>query len=99
MSDSNTLYQILTAPRVTEKSTLCQEIGNQVVFKVALTSNKRQIKAAVEKMFKVTVVSVQTSNVRGKVKRFGKTMGKRKDWKKAVVRLNEGQSIDFFENA
>lgn len=97
MSDSNTLYQILTAPRVTEKATLCQEVGNQVVFKVAPGSNKRQIKAAVEKMFKVSVVAVQTSNVRGKEKRFGKNMGKRSDWKKAVVRLEEGQTIDFFE--
>jgi len=97
MSTVNTLYQILDSPRVTEKSTFCLEQGNQVVFRVSSESNKRQIKAAVEKMFKVEVVSVQTSNVPGKTKRIGRTVGRRKNWKKAVVRLAEGQKVDFFE--
>lgn len=98
MSDFNGLFQVLLAPRVTEKSTFCQGQGNQVVFKVALDSNKLQIRAAVEKMFDVNVLAVQTSHVRGKKKRLGKIMGQRKDWKKAIVRLKEGQSIDFFES-
>lgn len=96
MSDAHTLYQVLSSPRVTEKSTMCQEFGNQVVFEVAPWANKQLVKAAVEKMFEVKVVSVQTLNMQGKKKRFGQTKGSRKDWKKAIVRLEEGQSIDFF---
>lgn len=96
MSDRYSLYDVLSAPKVTEKSTLCNEKGNQVIFKVAKTANKRQVKAAVEKLFNVEVVSVQTLNVKGKSKRFGQTLGRRNDWKKAIVRLKEGQTIDFF---
>lgn len=99
MSDQYTLFQVLSAPRVTEKTTLCQEMGNQVIFEVATWANKGQIAAAVEKMFKVKVTSVQTMNVKGKFKRFGRTQGRRKDWKKAIVRLDEGQTIDFFEKS
>lgn len=99
MSDQNTLYGILVAPKITEKATLCHEKGNQVVFEVAKKANKRQIRAAVEKLFDVNVVSVQTQNMKGKYKRFGQRMGRRNDWKKAVVRLQEGQSIDFFAGA
>ncbi|MBF0424701.1 MAG: 50S ribosomal protein L23 [Magnetococcales bacterium] len=97
MSDALTLFEVLRAPVVTEKSTMVMAKGNQVVFKVAAWANKPQIKAAVEAMFKVKVLGVQTSNMGGKEKRFGKTVGRRNDWKKAVVRLAEGQSIDFFE--
>jgi large subunit ribosomal protein L23 len=96
MSDQYSLYNVLTAPKITEKSTLCNEKGNQVVFKVATWANKMQIKAAVEKLFSVEVVSIQTMNNKGKNKRFGQTMGHRNDWKKAIVRLKEGQTIDFF---
>lgn len=99
MSNFDDISQVLLAPRVTEKSTLCQIAGNQVVFRVALGSNKRQVRAAVEKMFSVNVEAVQTARVQGKRKRFGKVAGRRKDWKKAVVRLKEGQTIDFFENS
>ncbi|MBF0157968.1 MAG: 50S ribosomal protein L23 [Magnetococcales bacterium] len=98
MSDLNTLYQVLRAPVITEKSTLCTEKGNQVIFKVANWANKQQIKAAVQKMFSVEVLSVQTLNMNGKKKRFGRTMGQRKDWKKAFVRLASGQNIDFYNN-
>jgi len=98
VSDPYTLYTILDAPRITEKATLCQEKDNQVIFKVLRSANKAQIKAAVEKMFDVKVLGVQTVNVQGKIKRFGRTMGRRKDWKKAIVRLEAGQSIDFFQN-
>ena len=96
MSDQYSIYNVLTAPKITEKSTLCNEKGNQVVFKVATWANKVQIKAAVEKLFSVEVVSIQTMNNKGKNKRFGQTMGHRNDWKKAIVRLKDGQSIDFF---
>lgn len=97
MSDQFTLYRVLEAPMITEKTTLCLEKANQVVFKVAPWANKLQIKAAVEKMFKVDVLDVQTANMKGKTKRFARTIGRRKDWKKAVVRLQEGQSIEFFQ--
>lgn len=90
------LYKVLEAPMVTEKSTMCLEQGNQVVFEVATWANKPQIKAAVEKLFSVEVLAVQTVSVKGKNKRFGRIMGRRKDWKKAVVRLAEGQSIELF---
>jgi len=98
VSDPYTLYTILQAPRITEKATVCQETGNQLTFKVLRTANKAQIKAAVEKMFDVKVIGVQTVNVKGKTKRFGRTLGHRKDWKKAIVRLEEGQTVDFYEN-
>ena len=99
MNDRYELFKVLQAPMVTEKATLCKEWSNQVFFEVDPTANKKQIKAAVEKMFSVKVESVQTMRMRGKVKSFRGQPGKRKDWKKAVVRLAEGQSIDFFENS
>jgi len=94
MSDL-TLFNVLLGPHITEKSTLTLESANRVVFRVARWSNKAQIKAAVEKLFSVDVLDVSTQNSKGKVKRFGQTVGKRADWKKAMVRLKEGQSIDF----
>lgn len=87
-------YQVLLAPHVSEKAALSAEAG-QHVFKVAIDSTKTEIKAAVEGIFGVTVQSVQVVKVKGKQKRFGQMMGRRKDWKKAVIRLNEGQEIDF----
>lgn len=96
MSGPYTLYQVLDTPRITEKSTLCQERGNQMVFRVANWANKPQIRAAVEKLFNVQVKEVQTLNVKGKIKRVGRTQGQRSQWKKAIVRLEQGQSIDFF---
>lgn len=95
MSDPYTLYEVIRAPHITEKATLCLERGNQYVFRVATWANKAQIKAAVEKMFQVSVLKVQTMNVKGKEKRFGRLTGRRKDWKKAVVRLQEDQSIEI----
>lgn len=88
-------YQVLLGPQVSEKSTLIADENNQFVFKVAKDASKPQIKLAVEKLFKVKVRSVQVANVKGKVKRFGQRIGKRSDWKKAVVRLHEGHDIDF----
>lgn len=89
------LYKVLLAPHITEKGTLILERSNQVAFRVATWSNKGQIKAAVESLFSVDVEEVKTINMKGKEKRFGKTSGRRVDWKKALVRLKEGQSIDF----
>ncbi|MDH5326096.1 MAG: 50S ribosomal protein L23 [Gammaproteobacteria bacterium] len=86
---------ILLSPHVTEKATMATELNNQYVFKVASKATKPQIKQAVEKMFEVQVDSVRVLNVKGKQKRFGMQMGQRKGWKKAYVRLKDGQTIDL----
>jgi large subunit ribosomal protein L23 len=86
---------VLLSPHVTEKATLVGEGSNQFVFKVAADADKSEIKNAVQTMFNVQVHSVRTLNVKGKTKRFGFTMGRRKNWKKAYVRLMPGQDIDF----
>jgi large subunit ribosomal protein L23 len=93
--EKNKLASILLAPIVSEKSTLAAEDSNQFVFKVKKVATKLEVKKAVELMFDVEVDSVQVLNVKGKVKRFGQTLGKRSDWKKAYVRLKAGQDIDF----
>lgn len=89
------LMQVLLAPVVSEKSTFVADKRDQVVFKVAKDANKHEIKAAVELMFKVEVNSVKVINVKGKEKRFGRFMGRRRNWKKAYVRLAAGQEINF----
>ena len=89
------LYKVLLAPRMTEKSTRVGESSNQYVFKVTSDSNKSEIKDAVEKLFEVNVESVRIVNVKGKSKTFKLRSGKRNDWKKAYVRVQEGQVIDF----
>lgn len=91
----NLVANVLLAPHVTEKATLVGEMSNQIVFRVASKATKPQIKQAVEKMFEVEVDSVRVLNVKGKQKRFGAQMGQRKGWKKAYVRLKEGQTIDL----
>ena len=88
------LFKVLLAPRMTEKSTMIAESSNQYVFRVTSDSNKAEIKAAVEKLFEVTVESVRVVNVKGKSKVFKAQRGKRSDWKKAYVRVQEGQVID-----
>lgn len=90
-------YTIIAAPVITEKGTLVNEAGNQVVFQVRPDANKLEIKHAVERLFKVKVLKVRTSNVLGKTRRVGRSLGRRPDWKKAYVTLGEGQRIDFFE--
>lgn len=90
-------YSIIAAPLITEKGTFVNEVGNQVVFQVRPDANKVEIKRAVERLFKVKVVKVRTSNVLGKMRRVGRNLGRRPDWKKAYVTLGEGQRIDFFE--
>jgi large subunit ribosomal protein L23 len=93
------LLKVLLAPLVSEKSVNAADTGNQFAFKVAKDATKPEIKAAVEMLFEVKVENVQTLNVKGKSKRFGQRMGKRPDWKKAYVRLAEGQDINFAEGA
>ncbi|NMF88836.1 50S ribosomal protein L23 [Aromatoleum petrolei] len=89
------LMQVLLAPQISEKATYVADKNEQVVFKVASCATKPEVKAAVELLFKVEVKSVQIANVKGKVKRFGKAMGRRKGWKKAFVCLKPGQEINF----
>ena len=93
------LQQIILSPVISEKSTSAADSSNQVVFEVLADATKNEIREAVEKQFSVSVEGVQVMNVRGKVKRFGKTPGKRRNWKKAYVRLAEGQDIDFMGGA
>jgi len=85
----------LLSPVVSEKSSRLADASRQYVFKVLPGASKPEIRKAVELMFEVKVTGVQVSNVRGKAKRFGQSMGKRADWKKAYVTLAEGHDIDF----
>jgi large subunit ribosomal protein L23 len=87
------MYDIIVAPVITEKSQRISE-ANQVVFRVRGDASKPEIKQAVEGLFNVRVTAVNTLNVKGKVKRFRGTVGRRSDWKKAIVTLAEGQIID-----
>ncbi len=90
-------YDIIRGPVVTEKTTLQKELNNQVTFKVDRRANRVEIKDAVEKAFNTKVQQVRTVQVKGKVKQRGRIIGKRNDWKKAIVTLMPGQRIDFFE--
>ena len=89
------LMQVLVAPQISEKATYVADKNEQVIFIVAPDATKPEIKAAVELLFKVQVESVQVSNLKGKQKRFGRFMGKRKDVRKAYVSLKPGQEINF----
>ena len=89
------LMNILLEPCISEKSTMVADRNNQFVFKVAGGANKKQIKQAVELMFKVEVASVQVCNVLGKTKTFKNLQGSRQSWKKAYVKLKPGFDIDF----
>ncbi len=90
-------YDIIRGPVVTEKTTLQKELNNQVTLQVDKRANRLEIKDAVEKNFNTKVKQIRTIQVKGKVKQRGRIIGKRKDWKKAVVTLMPGQRIDFFE--
>lgn len=89
------IFQVLVAPHVSEKASLVADKNNQFMFRVAKDADKREIRQAVESLFGVKVQSVQTVNVKGKNKNFGRMQGKRSDWKKAYVSLEAGQDIDF----
>jgi large subunit ribosomal protein L23 len=89
------LMTVVLAPVVSEKSTFVADKNRQYVFRVADDATKPEIKAAVELMFKTKVHGVTVSNVKGKERRFGRTIGRKRSWKKAYVRLAEGQEINF----
>lgn len=89
--------QIVIRPIVTEKSTVLREESNQYAFRVLTRTSKRQIAAAIEDLFEVHVMDVRTMRMQGKKKRMGKNLGRRPSWKKAIVTLAEGDTIDFFE--
>jgi large subunit ribosomal protein L23 len=98
MNDAK-LYSIIRAPRVSEKTARLQEVSNQYVFEVANDATKADIKVAVEKIFDVKVDAVNVVNVKGKSKAFKNRTGRRGDWRKAYVKLAEGQSIDVMAKA
>ena len=90
-------YDIIKSPLITEKTTIQKEDSNQVSFKVSRKANRVEIKRAIENIFNVKVAGVRTMQVKGKTKQRGRIIGKRKDWKKAIVTLISGERIDFFE--
>ncbi len=92
-------FGFISKPYITEKVLSLNEEQNKVVFKIDRTINKIELKKAIESIFNVTVEAVNTLNVRGKKKRLGKWEGRRADWKKAVVTLKEGDTIEYFEGA
>lgn len=90
-------YDMIIGPIITEKTTIQKDEKGQVTFSVAPKANRIEIKRSIEKIFNVKVASVRTLNIKGKIKRRGRILGKRKDYKKAVVTLMPGERIDFFE--
>ena len=95
---NRTAHQIIIGPLITEKTTLLKEKGSVLAFRVDPRANKVEIRQAVEKLFKVKVERVRTSNVRGKWKRVGKSEGRKSDWKKAYVILKPGEKpVEYFE--
>jgi len=89
------VFKVLLAPHITEKAAMASQSGNQVVFKVATTATKLEVKKAVEQLFSVQVEDVRVANVKGKTRRTRTGLGRRSDWRKAYVRLADGQEIDF----
>ncbi|HPC47305.1 MAG TPA: 50S ribosomal protein L23 [Deltaproteobacteria bacterium] len=89
--------QILRRPLVTEKGTMLKEKGNKVIFEVAQDANKIEIKKAIEELYGVHVLDVRTMNMKGKSKRWGLRRYSRPDWKKAVITLKAGETIEFYE--
>jgi large subunit ribosomal protein L23 len=93
------IYQVIKKPLITEKATLLKEKDNKVAFVVDRAATKAEIKEAVERLLKVKVLKVNVATMQGKARRVGRTVGKRPDWKKAVVTLKPGDRIEFFEGA
>jgi large subunit ribosomal protein L23 len=89
------LMSVLLAPHITEKTSLAMQNANQYTFRVRRTANKTEVRQAVELMFDVKVAGVTVVNEPGKTRRFGRTPGRTQDWKKAYVRLAQGQTIDY----
>jgi large subunit ribosomal protein L23 len=92
-------YTIIRRPVVTEKSTIDKENNNRLAFEVAPRANKVEIRRAIESIFGVRVIDVRTIRKKGKTRRIGKILGKRRSWKKAMVKLAPGERIEFFEGA
>lgn len=90
-------FDIIKRPLITEKTNIQKETSNQLSFEVSRRANRIEIHQAIERIFKVKVAHVRTMHVRGKIKRRGRIAGKRRDWKKAIVKLMPGERIDFFE--
>ena len=93
------VYEVIRAPRVSEKTARLQEVSNQYVFEVATTATKADVMAAIEQIFDVKVAAVNVVNVKGKAKAFKNRMGRRSDWRKAYVTLADGQTIDVTAKA
>jgi large subunit ribosomal protein L23 len=89
---------VIVRPMITEKGTVLKEVQNKFYFVVATDATKPEIKRSIETAFNVEVESVRTMNQHGKEKRLGRFSGKRPDWKKAIVKLKAGQTIELFEN-
>ena len=92
-------YEIIKRPLNTEKTNIQKEVANQVTFEVDRRANRIEIKRAIETAFQVRVAGVKTMQIKGKTKRRGRFVGKRRNWKKAIVTLMPGERIDFFEGA
>jgi len=92
-------YDIVKRPLITEKTSIQKEDYNQMTFEVGRNANRVEIKRAIENIFNVNVATVRTMQVKGKTKQRGRIVGKRRNWKKAVVKLMPGERIDFFEGA
>lgn len=90
-------YAVIKRPVVSEKATLQKEMANQISFEVDRKANRIVIKKAVESLFNVEVEGVCTQQIKGKFKQRGRIIGKRRDWKKAIVKLKPGQRIEFFD--
>jgi len=93
------LYDVIKAPRITEKGTRLKEKNNVLTFEVRIDANKVQVRKAIEGIFKVKVADVSTVKIAGKKKRMGQRLGRRSDWKKAYVTLKPGEKIEMFEGA
>ena len=90
-------HDIVIRPLITEKTSIQKEVNNQITFEVDRRANRVEIKKAIENIFNVNVVGVKTMQVKGKTKQRGRIVGKRRNWKKAIVTLMPGERIDFFE--
>lgn len=91
------IYRVIIEPQIAEKGSLQKELYNQITFKVDRRANKVEIRRAIETLFKTKVLHVRTMNMKGKKRRVGRNIGRRPDWKKAIVKLAPGENIEFFE--
>ena len=92
-------HDLIIKPLITEKTTIQKEVANQVSFEVDRRANRIEIKRSIENLFDVKIAKVRTMQMNGKTKRRGRFVGKRRDWKKAIVTLMPGERLDFFEGA